>query len=252
MEERRHNGELAGKVVLVTGGAKRIGRSIVEHVSMMGAAVAIHCNKSVDEAESLATDIKLSGGEAEVFQADFCDEDQRASLVNQLLANKMIEKYGGIHVLVNSASIYSKMPFEHCNPSKWSEIMNINAEAPYFLTQLLLPALRMNKGNIINIIDTSYARKEPFYSIYYASKAALGSLTKTLAIELAPDIRVNAVAPGAILPSDDETDMTEEIAKSIPLQRWGEPADISSAVVFLATSNYVTGQTITVDGGWSL
>lgn len=241
------------KVAVITGGARRIGRSIAVHLHALGFDIALHYRKSQHSAEALAQELCTArDGSCQVFQADIGNQTQRDALVTELLSH-----YGCIDLLVNNASGFAPTPIEHCAPDEFDRMLDSNLKAPYFLIQGLLPAIRAVRGSVVNIIDIHAERPLPNFNVYCASKAGLASLTRSLAVELAPQIRVNGVAPGAILwPEEDEgydASMRDRTISMTPLARLGDPEDVARAVGFLACdAPFITGQVIAVDGGRSL
>ncbi len=243
------------QVVCVTGGAKRIGKAIVETFHQAGFNVIIHYQASEHEATLLAQACNQQRpNSAKIIQGDLTE-------LNNLnkLAGQIADCFGRLDVLVHNASRFFATPFGQINEKDWQNLIHSNAKAPLFLTQAVLPLLTHSKGKVVSILDI-HADNHPFagYSVYNMAKAAHRTLVQSLALELAPRIRVNGVAPGVnILPAKhSEQALNDEqlqaILRSIPLQRVGEPQDIAQAVLFLATAPYITGQVITVDGGRSL
>ncbi len=241
------------EVAVVTGGARRIGRAICQHLHAAGYHIALHYRSSSADAQALADELNaVRAGSCTLFQADLCVVDELGALVAELLAH-----YGGIDLLVNNASGFSPTPLEQCTAAEFDAMLGSNLRAPYFLTQGLLPALRLAGGSIVNIVDTHVQRPLPQFNAYGAAKAGLASLTRSFAVELGPEIRVNGVAPGAILwPEEDEAYGEEVRASTLaatPLRRLGDPEDIARAVLFLAReAPFVTGQILAVDGGRGL
>ena len=246
--------ELEDKVALVTGGAARIGAQICRTLANAGAIVAIHCHRSLAAAEDLVEEIEAAGGESFVVRGDLSEEEDRVALIDSV-----IERAGRLDILVNNASIFEKIPLDEMTSDAAQMMWKINAEAPLMLIQHAAPHLRFegkdHPGSVINMIDNSSGRNDwPELSHYCASKAALLSITRSLAQELAPSIRVNAVGPGAILFQDWESEERRSaVLSSIPMGRQGDTAEIAETVLFLAAGpSYITGQIIDVDGGWSL
>ena len=246
--------ELEDKVALVTGGAARIGAQICRTLANAGAIVAIHCHRSLAAAEDLVEEIEAAGGESFVVRGDLSEEEDRVALIDSV-----IERAGRLDILVNNASIFEKIPLEEMTSDAAQMMWMVNAEAPLMLIQHAAPHLRFegkdDPGSVINMIDNSSGRNDwPELSHYCASKAALLSITRSLAQELAPSIRVNAVGPGAILFQDWESDERRSaVLSSIPMGRQGDTEEIAETVLFLAAGpSYITGQIIDVDGGWSL
>lgn len=241
------------KVAVVTGGAKRIGRAIAEHLHGMGFDIALHYRSSVDSAQMLADELcERRAGSCQLFEADLEDQTQVDTLAAALLA-----QYPAIDLLVNNASGFSPTPIEACTPAQFDSMLASNLRAPYFLIQGLLPALQRGRATIVNILDAHADRPLRHFNAYSAAKAGLASLTASLAVELGPDIRVNGIAPGAILWPEDN-DAYDAVARDrilarTPLQRMGDPTDIARVVAFLACdAPFITGQVIVVDGGRSL
>jgi pteridine reductase len=246
--------ELEDKVALVTGGAARIGAQICRTLANAGAIVAIHCHRSLAAAEDLVEEIEAAGGESFVVRADLSEEDDRVALIDSV-----IERAGRLDILVNNASIFEKIPLDEMTSDAAQMMWRVNAEAPLMLIQHAAPHLRFegkdDPGSVINMIDNSSGRNDwPELSHYCASKAALLSMTRSLAQELSPSIRVNAVGPGAILFQDWESEEKRSaVLSSIPMGRQGNTEEVAETVLFLAAGpSYITGQIIDVDGGWSL
>lgn len=234
-------------VALITGGAKRIGRAISEFLHQKNICVVIHCRTAITEAQQLADKFNAERkNSALVIQADLKNKDQHEKIVGEIL-----KKWGRLDVLVNNASIFYPTPFKETSAANFDALMTSNLKAPFFLTQAALKPLQENSGCVINITDIHAQKPLKFYSLYTMSKAALKMMTESLARELAPAIRVNAVAPGAILSPAENPDLLlrEKIMQKIPLKRQGQPMDVAKAVWFLIDSPYITGQTIVVDGG---
>lgn len=247
-----HQLDMSGRTVLVTGGAKRIGRAICLTLANAGADVLVHCNSSVDEAEQVVADITSLGRGAGLVRGDLRTELE--GICDEVSSSELVRQRGGLDLLVNSASIFERASMDSIEPADFERMLRINTVAPFEMIQRLLPDLRSVSGCAVNLLDTSIERPWPFYSHYCASKAALASLTLSLAGELAPEVRVNGVAPGAILFSDVESPAERESVMSrIPMGRTGTPEEIAQTVLFLAAGpSYITGQIIAVDGGWSL
>jgi len=240
------------KVAIVTGAARRIGAVIAGTLHKEGFNVLVHYRSSGTEAQQLVDELNgLSANTATSHCADLCDEESASQLVD--LA---IEKWGRVDLLVNNASVFFPTPVGKITADAIGKLFATNVQAPLLLAQAACPHLRKNKGSIINIVDiySSIAHKD--HSAYCASKAALNMLTRSLATDLAPDVRVNGVSPGAILwPETGEPlpdDIKNDLLAKIPLNRKGNADDISGAVLYLANAEYVTGHIINVDGGRSL
>jgi len=242
---------LSDKVVLVTGAARRIGAAIVTRLHQNGARVAIHYRGSAQEAEHLAATLNEQRPDsARAFQADLLDLPGIRSLVASV-----IDWGGRLDGLINNASTFYPTPVGEITDENWSDLVGSNFKAPLFLSQEAVPHLRETSGAIVNIVDIHAQRPLRDHTVYGPAKAALAMLTRSLAKDLAPEIRVNGVSPGAILwPQDGMTETTQDsILRQVPMQRAGTPDDIAGCVLFLlADASYVTGQIIAVDGGRSI
>jgi pteridine reductase len=242
---------LNDKVILVTGAARRIGAAIVTRLQENGARVAIHYRGSADEAKQLAATLNAARPDsAETFQADLLDAKELDSLVRSV-----VDWGGRLDGLINNASTFYPTPIGDVDEDQWTDLVGSNFKAPLFLSQAALPHLRDTGGAIVNIVDIHAQRPLRNHVVYGPAKAALAMLTRSLAKDLAPDVRVNGVAPGAILwPEDGMPDAVQEtILRQVPLQRAGDPDDIAGCVLYLLRdATYVTGQVIAVDGGRSL
>ena len=242
---------LNDKVILVTGAARRIGAAIVTRLHENGARVAVHYRESAGDAESLADNLNSARADsAAVFQADLLDINSMKPLVDTV-----VEWGGRLDGLVNNASSFYPTPVGSITETEWDELIGSNLKAPLFLAQAATGQLRDNNGAIVNIVDIHAGRPLRDHAVYGAAKAGLAMLTRSLAKDLAPNIRVNGVSPGAIL--WPENGMTEDVQKSIleqiPLARAGDPQDIAGCVLYLLRdATYVTGQIIPVDGGRSI
>lgn len=239
--------------VLVTGAARRIGATIARTLHAAGSRVVLHCNRSREEAERLAAELNATrAGSAAVVQADLLD---LAALPK--LADDAARAFGRLDGLVNNASSFYSTPFGRIGEKEWRDLMGTNLRAPLFLAQAAAPRLRESKGAVVNIVDIHAERPLPDFLVYTVAKAGLAGLTRALAVELAPDVRVNGVAPGAIMWPDAgkhydaaERDRTIE---TTPLARIGSPEDVAGAVKYLLLdAPFVTGQIIAVDGGRSI
>ncbi len=244
--------DLADRVALVTGAAHRIGACIVKTLHAAGMRVALHYRTSAPAAEALADTLNQArSGSAAVFQADLLRSDASEALVQRALA-----RFGRLDLLVNNASTFYPTPLAAIDETQWQDLIGTNLKAPLWLSRAATAELRANRGGIVNIVDIHAARPLPEYSIYCAAKAGLAAITRSLARELAPEIRVNGVAPGAILwPADNPPDAEAQtsVVAAIPLARTGAAEDIARTVLFLARdAPYVTGQILNVDGGSSL
>ena len=242
---------LDNKVALVTGSARRIGATIARALHGAGADVAIHYRGSADEAQALVADLdRLRPDSAAAFAADLTD----VGAIEQLAA-QVVGWRNRLDVLVNNASSFYPTPAGTITEAQWDDLVGTNLKAPLFLSQAALPALRDAGGVIVNIVDVHATHPLRDHPVYGPAKAGLAMLTRSLAKDLAPDVRVNGVSPGAILwPENDMPDDTKAaILKQVPLARPGNPDDIAGAVLFLVRdATYVTGQVIAIDGGRSI
>jgi pteridine reductase len=242
---------LQDQVVLITGGARRVGSAIVQALHGAGARIAIHYRNSIDEAAALAATLEAARpGSSLLLQADLLDVAQLPGLVQQTLA-----RFGRLDVLINNASSFYPTPVGQITLQQWDDLMGTNLKAPLFLAQAAAPALRSSQGLVLNIADIHALRPLKAHPVYSAAKAGLISLTHSLARELAPEVRVNAIAPGPVL--FPEQGLSEErqadIIDRTLLRRRGSPEDIAQAALFFAAhAPYVTGQVLAVDGGRSV
>jgi len=238
-------------VALVTGAGRRVGAVIARTLHAVGYDLALHCRRSVAEAEALAAELERERADSTlVLQAELADPHALPALVDTTLA-----RYGRLDALVNNASAFHPTPVGSATVAQWNELFASNAQAPFFLAQAATPALRAAHGAIVNLVDIYAERPLADHPIYCMAKAALAAMTRSLALDLAPDIRVNGVAPGAVLwPSDGKpyADQQAMLART-PLARAGTPEDVAGAVLWLLRdAPYVTGQIIRVDGGRTL
>ncbi|HVE13866.1 MAG TPA: SDR family oxidoreductase [Elusimicrobiota bacterium] len=239
--------KLEGQAVLVTGAARRVGRTIALALAARGARLALHYNSSRREAASLLREVRASGAEADIFQADLASP--RAI---EVLARKALARFGAVRALVNNASIYERTPLPVADARAWDANMAINARAPFLLARALAPAMRRaGGGKIVNIADWAGLRPYADYIPYCASKAALLCVNQALAKALGPSIQVNAVLPGPVLPPERMGAAERKVvARANLLKRIGSPEDVAQAVLFfLEGSDFATGAQLTVDGG---
>jgi len=238
--------------VLITGAARRLGREIALQFYHQGYDIHLHYHLSEPEAQALAQemrDLKVkTSGKIFLHQCDLSNNDQVS-----LWGSQLAKQDPSISVLVNNASAFYPTQVADTSLNDWNDIMSTNLQAPYFLAQALLPCLNKNSGNIINLGDIYGHSPKKDFSIYSISKSAIHALTQSLALELAPKVRVNAIAPGAILWPDHLSESEKnKLLEEIPLHRKGQPKDIAEAVWFLSQASYVTGQILAIDGGKSL
>jgi pteridine reductase len=238
-----------GKTVLITGGAKRVGAAICRRLHTAGANLMLHYRASAGEARLLQAELNhLRADSVALIQADLLEVAKLPSLVEQTL-----QRFGRLDALVNNASSFYATAIGEIGPAQWDDLIGTNVRAPLFLAQAAAPALRKAQGAIVNIADIHAERPLKNYVVYSIAKSGLVALTRSLARELAPEVRVNAVAPGPILWPDDEAFdevSRQRIISHTLLKREGTPDDIATAVHFLlAEATYVTGETINVDGG---
>ncbi len=242
---------LAGRWALITGSGRRIGATIAERLHEAGASIAVHYLKSSAPADELVARLNAARRQsAFAIGADIRSTTEIARLVEQVVA-----RAGRLDVLVNNASSFYPTKLGSVTEAEWSDIVDSNLKAPLFLAQAALPHLRASRGTIVNMIDIHARRPLRHHHVYGAAKAGLAMLTRSLARDLAPEIRVNGIAPGAILwPEDGMTEhVKESIIRKIPLGRAGEPDDIARTVLFLVRdAPYITGQILAVDGGRSI
>jgi len=243
--------DLSGQWALITGAAKRIGAAIARGLHEAGANVVIHYMRSADDAEAFVAELNgIRPDSAFAVQADLRDSGNVAPLMNTVLA-----RTNRLDILVNNASSFYPTPLASITEEQWDELIGSNLKAPLFLCQAALPQLTEARGVIVNIVDVHAQRPLKNHPLYGIAKAGLAMLTRSLAKDLGPDIRVNGVAPGAILwpESGMPERIQENIVREIALKRPGDPQDIAAAVVFLVRdAPYVTGQILAVDGGRSV
>ena len=240
--------ELRDRVALVTGGGIRVGRALALALAENGVRVAVHYNSSADDARDVARSIEASGGQARTFSADLTRADAPASLMAGVL-----EAFGRLDILVNSAAVMVRTPFGEVDAQRWDDIFALNLRAPFFLAQAAAPHLRRTKGAIVNISDLAAFETWPGYIPHGITKSGIVHMTRALARVLAPDVRVNAIAPGTVLLPDDWSEKdAAHLNATTPLRREGTPGDVAHALLFLLEADYITGETIIVDGGRSV
>lgn len=238
--------DLGGATAIVTGAGRRVGRAIAEELGRAGARVAVHFHRSRDGAAATCAAIHAAGGEALAIEGDLRDTDAAKQLVDT--AQRAL---GPAAVLVNSAAAFERLPFEDIGDDGWADMLALNLLAPARLSRLVLPGMRARgAGVIVNVLDVAAISAWRWHAHYSASKAALGMLTKTLALELAPTVRVVGVAPGTVaFPESYGEAERAAVLRRIPLGRTGEPSDVARAVRFLVESDYLTGVILPIDGG---
>jgi pteridine reductase len=240
--------ELSGSVAIVTGGAVRLGRAMALGLARAGARVMVHYGHSADAAHHTVAAIEALGGEAVAVWADLLDAGVASTIVG-----RGVERFGRVDVLVNSASIYEPVGVADTTESLWEQHFAINLKAPFFLCQAFAAQLGERRGHIVNIADWRGARPTASGVAYTLTKAGLIAMTQILAQALAPNVQVNAIAPGVILPPPGEgEEYVQRLLPSIPLRRSGSPADIVEALLYLLRSDYVTGEVLHVTGGQHL
>jgi len=239
--------DLTGRTALVTGGGTRVGAAIVRALARAGCDALIHYASNAKGAREVARDVARLGRKAEQYQADLTDRAQIDRLAEAAL------RHGSLDVLVHNAGNFERTPPAALSAEAWDRALALNVTAPYLLTIALAPLLRKSRGSVVAITCISAERPWTNYVPYSVSKAALAHLVQGLALALAPEVRVNAVAPGTVMPPNDYSEgQLEKLREQIPLERLGSPEDVARAVVFLAESDFLTGQTIKADGGRSL
>jgi pteridine reductase len=237
--------DLNGKIALVTGGAVRVGGAISRALAGEGMKVVVHYNSSAGPADELCEEIRRGGGEAAAIGADLSSAEEV-----RRLARKAAEAFGGIDVLVNNASIFPSEKLEEVDEALWERTMAVNLRAPFFLIRHLAPVLRERKGAVVNLCDLAGIQAWASYAAHGISKAGMVHLTKVAARSLAPEVRVNGIAPGAVLPPEDMSDgEIDALARQTPLKRIGSPDDVTRALLYLLRADFVTGEVLIVDGG---
>ena len=244
-----HDG--SNQVALVTGAAKRIGAEIVRKLHAQGMRVILHYNRSENAAKKIIDELNsIRADSATAIPFNLMDVEQL-----DMLADQAASVWGRLDLLVNNASTFYPTPIDDISVKQWDDLINVNLQAPLFLSQSCAKYLQKQHGCIVNIVDIHSDRPLKGYTIYCIAKAGLGMLTKSLARELAPNIRVNGISPGAIMwpEVEDYEPMHQEIIERTALKREGNPADIADTVWFLTSmADYITGQIIAVDGGRTL
>jgi pteridine reductase len=238
-------------VALITGAARRVGAVIARTLHAAGYDVALHYRSSADEAHALAGELEQQRPDSTLLlQAELAELSSLPAMVEQLLT-----RFGRLDALINNASAFYPTPWNSASPAQWNELFASNAQAPFFLSQAAIPALRASRGGIVNLLDIYAERPLADHPLYCMAKAALLAMTRSLALDLGPDIRVNGVAPGAVMwPSEGKAyDDQQAMIQRTPLQRAGTPDDVANTVLWLLRdAPFVTGQIIRIDGGRTL
>lgn len=237
---------LAGRVALVTGGARRLGRAFVCALAERGMHVAVHYGSSSAEADEVVATLGAAGHRAHAFGADLTDAEAACAL-----PGRVVDHFGRLDLLVNSAAVMERLGVPDTTVAQWDAIMHLNLRAPFLLAQQAAPHLKQHGGRIVNITDLGGLEPWPSYAAHSISKAGVVMLTKVLATALAPDITVNAIAPGTVMVPDDYDDARRDfLSETTPLRRLGKPDDAVQALLFLVEhGDFITGETLVVDGG---
>jgi pteridine reductase len=237
--------DLHARRALVTGAGHRVGRAIAIALGARGMRVAVHYHAHGDGARETLRSIESAGGAGELFAADLAEPTSASRLIGDVA-----DRFGGLDVLVNSAAVMIRTPFGDITAEQWDGIMALNLRAPFMLAQAAAPHLRAAHGAIVNIADLAAFETWPAYVPHGLSKAGVVYITRALARLLAPEVRVAGVAPGTVLlPAHWSESDEERLRRTTPLRRSGSPADVTSTVLFILESDYLTGETIIVDGG---
>jgi len=240
--------KLAGRVALVTGAAKRIGRSIALEFAQRGADVIVNYHTSRAEAEQVVAEILKMGRRSIAVQADV---SVRAEV--QRMISRVEKEFHGLDILVNNAGIFHHVPFDEITDEQWNQIIATNLTSQFMCSQTAAPLLKKSgRGRIINLASLGGLLAWPGYTHYCVSKAGVISLTRCMARALAPEITVNAIAPGTITFEGDASELEADFIRRAPLKRTGKGSDIAEAAAFLAESDFITGQVLVVDGGRSI
>ncbi len=235
---------LAGKRVLITGGAKRIGAAIAKKFAEKGCELLVHYHRSAKEAKVLARELSATGVVVELYRANLEKEKEVQTLA------RMVLKSGSVDILIHNASLFSPIPFQKIKIKQWDQFMNVNLKAAFILSQSLGKSMLQRGGKIVNLAD--FAGQYPYrnYLPYCVSKGALLSLTRALSVELAPQVQVNSVCLGPIVPPPwFSPEAQKRIVKRLPLGRWGKVEEVANGVLFLCESDFMTGSELVLDGG---
>jgi pteridine reductase len=238
--------ELAGRVALVTGAGRRLGQAMARALAGRGMTLAIHHHASAAGADALRDEIVAAGGRAACFAADLTD----ASAAREL-PRRVAGELGRLDVLVNSAAVMRRLSFEDTTPAQYDEVLDLNLRSVFFCTQGAAPGLPVARGKVVNMADLSGLEPWPGFATHSVAKAGVVMLTRVLARALAPEVTVNAIAPGAVLvPAEYDEAERERLARTTPLRRLGEPGDAIAALLYLLEGgDFVTGDVLVVDGG---
>ena len=235
-----------GKTALITGGAHRVGRAITLGLAQAGVNVIINYNSSSEAAQKTVAEAEAFGVKAVSIQADVSKPDQVRRMVGEISGT-----FGGVDILVNNASRFTKTPFPTDDLTLWHEVTGLLINGPFYVSNFLAPQMmKLEEGVIVNIIDLSAWEPWPGLAAHCVGKSALLALTRQLALEMAPNVRVNAVCPGPVLPSPHyDAERIEQVRRDTLLERWGSPEDVVRAVLYFVESDYITGDTTILDGG---
>ena len=237
--------DVTGRVALVTGGAHRVGRAISTALADAGMRVAVHYNSAAAEAEALVAELAAHGSDCRAYRADLSQPHSPGALVAAVTRD-----YGALDVLINSAAVMLRTPVDTVTTDEWDAMFALNLRAPFFLAQAARSWLSAANGCIVNLADLAAFETWPDYVPHGISKAAVVQMTRALARAFAPSVRVNAIAPGAVLLPENWDDASRaHLVATTPLHRIGSPADVVEAVLYLLRAEYVTGDTLIVDGG---
>jgi pteridine reductase len=237
--------ELRGRVALVTGAGKRVGRALAVGLGAQGMKVAVHYHASASGVQETARMIREAGGTPSVVSADLTNGDAPDALVSNVVG-----ELGALDVLINSSAVMERTPLGGVTAAQWDAMMALNLRAPFLLAQAAAPHLTRAHGAIVNIADLAAFETWPAYIPHGISKAGIVYMTRALARTLAPNVRVNGIAPGAVLlPDGWSEEDASKLRESTPLARLGSPDDVVGAMLFLLRADYVTGETLIVDGG---
>lgn len=238
--------ELRGRVALVTGAGRRLGRAMAAALADRGMVLAIHHHASGAGANELREEIIAAGGRAVCFDADLTDPH-----ASRALPERVVAELGRLDVLVNSAAVMHRLSLEETTPEQWDAILDLNLRSVFFCTQGAAPALRAARGKVVNVADLAGLEPWPGFAAHSVSKAGVVMLTKVLALSLAPEVTVNAIAPGAVLvPDEYDAEERDRLARATPLRRLGSPSDVVAALLYLLEGgDFVTGEVLVVDGG---